>query len=152
DLAALPDDLRAQSFDHVIANPPYLVRSGGTAAHDGGRERAFREETPLADWIDIAIRRLKPKGMLTLVHLAERLPEILGCLDGRVGDIAVKPLAARQGKPAGRIILRARKSTKGPFCLHAPLILHEGAAHDGDRDSATAAARRILRGGGALEF
>jgi tRNA1(Val) A37 N6-methylase TrmN6 len=152
DLAALPDDLRGCAFDHVVANPPYLARSGGTSANDKGREYAFREETPLAVWIDTAIRRLKPKGTLTLVHLAERLPDILTCLGGRAGDIAVKPLAARQGKPAGRVILRARKSSRGPFCLHAPLILHEGSVHDGDRDSTTAAARNILRDCGALEF
>jgi tRNA1(Val) A37 N6-methylase TrmN6 len=152
DLAALPDDLRVCAFDHVMANPPYLARSAGTSADDKGRERAFREETALAVWIDTAIRRLKPKGTLTLVHLTERLPDILACLTGRMGDIVVKPLTSRQGKPAGRVILRARKSAKGPFCLHMPLILHEGSAHDGDRDSTTVAARYILRDGGALEF
>jgi tRNA1(Val) A37 N6-methylase TrmN6 len=152
DLVALSDDLRAQSFDHVMINPPYLARDSGTAAQNSGRERAFREETPLVDWINTALRRLKPKGTLSLIHLAERLPEILGCLNRHAGDIAVKPLSSRQGKPARRVIVRARKSSNGPFCLHSPLIIHDGIAHDGDRDSATVTARHILRGGGALEF
>jgi len=152
DLVALPAALRAQTFDHVMANPPYLLAESGTSAHDPGRERAFREETPLADWLETALRRLKPRGMLTLVHLAERLPEILANLSGRAGDITVKPLISRQGQRAGRVIIRARKSAKGPFRLCAPLVLHRGYAHDGDRDSSTKIARLILRDGEALEF
>jgi tRNA1Val (adenine37-N6)-methyltransferase len=35
------------SFDHVIANPPYLRADAGTAAQDIGKEASFREDTPL---------------------------------------------------------------------------------------------------------
>jgi len=152
DLAKLPADLRQQTFDHVIANPPYFTSWQGTGSADPGKERAFREDTPLATWVDTAIRRLKPKGYLTFIHLAERLPDLLGCLDGRVGSLEVKPLAARMNRPTGRIVLRARKGGNASFRLHAPLILHEGTHHDGDRDSYTAEARAILREGSSLSF
>ena len=59
DLAALPPALRARSFDHVIANPPYFPAGGGTPARDPGREGALREETPLALWVDAGLRRLR---------------------------------------------------------------------------------------------
>jgi len=60
------------------------------------------------------------------------------------------PLAPRAGRPALRIILRARKTGKGAFRLLAPFVIHAGAAHDGDRESYTTAANAVLRGGGDL--
>ena len=60
------------------------------------------------------------------------------------------PLAARPGRPALRVILRARKGGRAPFRLLAPLILHQGAAHDGDRESYTPQANAVLRDGGDL--
>jgi len=152
DIANLPPALRQMSFDHVIANPPFLRPGQGTSARDAGKEGAFREATPLSVWVDTAIRRLRPGGFATFIHRADRLPDILALLDGRVGGIALKPLAARQNRAAGRILVRARKGARGDFRLCAPLVLHEGAAHSGDRDSYTAAVSAILRDGAALEF
>jgi tRNA1(Val) A37 N6-methylase TrmN6 len=149
DLARMPEALR-RAFDHVIANPPYLARASGTAAGDAGREAAQREETPLPVWIDAASRRLSDGGWLTLIHEAARLPELLAALDHRLGSAAVLPLAPRAGRPASRVLLQARKGGRGPFRLLPPLVLHEGDAHDGDRDSFTAEVQAILRGGVAL--
>ena len=152
DFTNLPPDLRAASFDHVLANPPYSVPGSGTKAADSSKDRANVEETPLDAWIDTAIRRLKPKGLLSLIHQSARLPEILAALDTRVGGIEVKPLAARTGQPAGRILLRAYKGSHAAFCLHPPLILHEGVRHLKDRDSFTNAVQAVLRDGAALKF
>ncbi len=152
DLTNLPAELGQMAFDHVIANPPYLISGAGSPANDVTREIAFREATPLIQWIDVALKRLKPRGLFTLIHLTERLPDILAALGGRAGSIEIKPLASRQGRTAGRIILRARKSGKAALRLHAPLVLHEGARHDGDRESYTPEVKAILREGSALHF
>ncbi len=149
DLMALPAALRGQTFDHVIANPPYFAAGGGTASQNGGRETAMRENLPLADWVRIGMARLKPGGWLVLVQLAERLPDLLLALAGR-GGISVLPLAPRVGKSANRLILRAKKGGRGAFALLPPFILHDGVAHDGDRDSHSAAAQAILRDGAAM--
>lgn len=151
DLAEMPDDLR-HPFDHVIANPPYFAAGDGTAADDPGREAAQREDTLLAVWIDAATRRLKPGGWLTLIHLAARLPDVLDVVDGRLGSLSVLPLAARSDRAASRVILRARKGGRAAFRLLAPMVLHDGAAHDGDRDSFTAEARAVLRDGADLSI
>lgn len=152
DLSAMPAALRARSFDHVLANPPYFPAGSGTGATDEGRERAQREQTPLADWIAAALRRLAPGGWLTLIQRAERLPEILGLLSGRGGDIAALPIASRDGREAGRIIVRARKGANGPFRLAAPFVLHAGTEHLADGDDFTAVASAVLRQGAALRF
>jgi tRNA1(Val) A37 N6-methylase TrmN6 len=48
------------------------------------------------------------------------------------------------------VILRARKGGRAGFRLLAPMILHDGDAHDGDRDSFSAEARAVLRDGADL--
>ena len=149
DLTEMPKDLR-HSFDHVIANPPYYPAGGGTGAADPGRERALREETPLSLWIEVAVRRLAPRGILSLILGADRLPDALSALDARMGSTVVLPLQARPGRGAKRVILQSRKGGRAPFRLLAPFVLHEGAQHEGDRDSFTPAAAHILRDGGAL--
>lgn len=150
DLARLPAALRAQDVDHVMANPPFFPAGGGTGARDAGREVAQREATPLAAWIDAGLRRLRPGGRITLIQIAERLPDLLAPLAGRAGDITVLPVAAREGRAAGRVIVQARKGGRGPFRLLAPLVLHAGVCHERDGDDHTDAARAILRDGAPL--
>lgn len=149
DLSALPRDLRQRSFDHVIANPPYHGASPASA--DAGRDAAFREETPLQDWCAVARSRLVSGGWLTMIHLAERLPDVLAALSG-FGSISVLPLTPREGRAAGRVVVRARKGGKGPFALLAPIIVHDGSQHSADGDDYSATARAVLRHGAALPF
>lgn len=149
DLTALPTALRQRSFDHVIMNPPY--HGASPASRDAGRDAAFREETPLAEWCAVARARLKRGGWLTMIHLAERLPDVLAGLSG-FGSVTVLPLAAREGRAAGRVVVRARKGAKGPFRLLAPILVHDGATHTADGDDYSATARAVLRHGAALPF
>lgn len=149
DLVALPKDLRQQSFDHVIANPPYYGR--GTKSDDAGRDAALREETPLADWCAVARARLKPGGRLTMIHMAERLPDLLAALGG-FGSVVVLPLAPRVGRSAGRVVVRARKGARGAFTLLAPVLIHDSAQHRVDGDDYSATAKAVLRDGAPLPF
>lgn len=152
DLAALPADLRTRSFDHVIANPPYFTAGTGTAAADFGRERANREDTPLAVWIDTARARLKPGGWLTLIHMAERLPDLLAVAQGGFGAISVLPLAARHGRPAKRILIRARKGAAAPFSLLPPFVIHAAGRHERDGEDLSPEACGVLRDAAAIPW
>ena len=151
DLTRMPPELRARRFDHVIANPPYYRRNGGSAANDSGREAALAEVVPLAAWIDAATRRLAPKGTLSLIQRADRLPDLLAACDHRLGDLRVLPLTARQGRAAGLILLRARKGAGGGFALLPPVVLHDGARHDRDGESYRPEISAILREGRAFD-
>lgn len=146
DLTQLPDTLRQQSYDHIIANPPYYRREASTRASDTGRDTALSGETPLSDWCDVAMRRLAPKGCLTMIQRAERLPEMIAALHGR-SALEVIPLSARQGRDAKLVILRAVKGGRTSFILRAPVVMHAGAAHAQDGDDYTAQMRGILRNG-----
>jgi len=151
DIASLPLTLRQRQFDHVLVNPPYWRRSASVAAHDPLRETALGEVTPLATWISVAAKRLVPRGLLHVIHRAERLPDLLAGLPKDMGSIEILPIAARSGRAAERVIMRARKSGRADFRLHAPLILHRGADHQ-DGDQYTEQVRAALRGGSMLEF
>jgi len=152
DVARLPRELRQLAFDHVMMNPPY--HAGDSAASPvPGRDRAHREDAGgLGPWIAAALARLRPGGWLTLIHRAERTPEILAPLDGPAGAIALLPLVPRAGREAGRVIVRARKGSRAPFRLLSPLVIHAGAAHLRDEDDYSPEASAILREAAVLDF
>lgn len=145
DVTDLPIGLRVRQFDHVLANPPYYRRTQGTAAQNAGREQALGETVPLSAWVDSAVRRLRPKGHLTMIQKADRLPDLIAACDSRLGDVSVLPIVPRSGRRAELVILRARKAAGGPFHLLSPRILHIGDHHESDADSYTAEISAILR-------
>ncbi|MGI9389914.1 MAG: tRNA1(Val) (adenine(37)-N6)-methyltransferase [Boseongicola sp.] len=150
DIQDLPADVRAESFDHVLANPPFFDRIAGPGADEPSRETGRGETAPLASWIDVATRRLKPQGQLTLIQRASRLGDVIRAMDHRLGNVIVQPLSSRRGRSAGHIIVTAKKNSRGEMRLMEPLILHEGAKHEGDWDGYSAQAKAILRDGQSL--
>lgn len=153
DVARPPGSLRALAFDHVMLNPPYHATEF-VGSPDRGRDTARREsvEVRIADWIDNALARLKPKGWLTVIHRTERVPELLRRIDGAAGSIRLLPLVARAGRDAGRVILQARKGAKEPFRLLSSLVIHTGAAHLRDEDDFSPRAAAILRDAAGLDL
>ena len=146
-VAAPPKELRPQSFDAVMANPPFRAEGSGTPSPDAGKQRANEEgEADLRLWIATALEVLKPRGTLVLIHRADRVDEITALLHGKAGELQILPLWPKAGKPAKRVILRARKGIKTGATMLAGLVLHEA---DGKY---TAAAEAVLRDGQALEF
>jgi len=150
DLEDMPVPIRARSFDHVFANPPYF--RSGTKAPDGGRAASRHERTALKNWIVAAKRRLKPGGWLTIILPVERLPDLVTFLEDGFGDVTVKPLSSREGRAPARFVLKARKGSKAPFQLCASLVLHAGAIHEGDGNDYSPIAEDILRNGAAMPW
>lgn len=158
DVLRPPAALRAPPFDLVLMNPPFHP-AWASAAPDAGRDAAHREQagpragradSTVGDWIAAGLRRLRPGGAIAVVHLPGRLAAILAALEGPAGAIEILPVAPREGRPASRVLVRARKGRRAALTLLAPLVLHEGAAHDADRDSYTPRAAAALRGESAL--
>ncbi|MDF1857261.1 methyltransferase [Pseudooceanicola sp.] len=152
DLTAMPPALRQRQFDHIIANPPYFLRHSSVAGQHDAREAAMGEDTPLADWVSVAARRLRPGGSLTFIHRAERLPELITAFASHLGALELKPLTPRAGRAARLLLLRGRKERNAAFQLHAGLLLHSGASHTSDAEDYTAIASAILREAAPLDF
>lgn len=144
DLRAMPRELTACRFDHVMMNPPYFPAAGRSPASDPGKEAARGEDAPLSEWIAAGLRRLAPKGQLTLIQNARRLPEILSSLNATAGTILVRPLAPRERRSASRVIVEARREGRS-FTLAPAKVIHEGAAHERDGESYAPEISAVLR-------
>ena len=133
-------------FDHVMLNPPYLDPLRVRPSEQNDKAVALIEgPAALNVWINGAHSLLRAKGIVTLIHSADRLDDIIIALDGKFGGITVCPLWPKAGVQAKRLIVRARKGVATPFTLTAGLVLHT------DNGDYTAEADAILRGG-ALNF
>ncbi|SEL18332.1 tRNA1(Val) (adenine(37)-N6)-methyltransferase [Pacificibacter marinus] len=152
DIRNMPLTVRDRRFNHVIANPPYYLKEKSTASVDAGRDVAVSGETPLETWIDIASRRLAPRGVFTMIQKADRLLDILSALEGRLGSVRVRPIQARSGRAARLVVVQARKLGRADFVLEAPLRMHDGPRHERDGDSYSDKALAILRNSAALDW
>ncbi len=150
DAGRMPAELKARAFDRVIANPPYFDRSRGTRARDPEREMALGGALDLDGWVEAGARRLAPKGRMTVIQRADRLPELMGAMAARLGSLRLRPVAPRAGRDAILVLLEGVKGGRGPARLEAPLILHGPGAHAGDGDDYAEEARAILRRGEPL--
>jgi tRNA1(Val) A37 N6-methylase TrmN6 len=115
----------AESFDHVLANPPFHVQGRGTAA--GHPVKAAAKAMPsgaLDRWARFLAAMARPGGLVTLIHRAEALAEVLAALEGRFGGTVVVPVYPWEGRPAGRVLVRALKGSRAPLELRPGLVLH----------------------------
>jgi tRNA1(Val) A37 N6-methylase TrmN6 len=143
-LQAPPPRLAPGSFHHVMTNPPFNDQSGA-ASPNAGKDAANRENNvDLADWMRFAVNMLRPKGTLVAIYRADRLDQLLAALHRKVGEITLLPLWPKAGRPAKRVIIRARKGVATPLTLCAGLVLHEEDGRFSD------AAESVLRRAGAL--
>lgn len=146
DAAEAQEEIAKAGIAAVISNPPYLAAGSGLDNANAGRSLANLESSlDLAGWVARALSWLQPRGTLTLVHRADRLPELLAALRRGAGSIRIFPLWPRAGEPAKRVLLAATKGSRAPARLLPGLVLHEAAGF-------TAAAEAVLRQGAALDL
>jgi tRNA1(Val) A37 N6-methylase TrmN6 len=147
-LSQIPDLTGAvESFDHVLANPPYYEDHRGTRASDPLRARAHAMPTDdLEAWARFMAGMAKPSGTATLVHRVEALGTILKVFETRFGQIKIMPVYARVGAVANRILVQGIKGSRAPLSLMPPLVLYDA---DGQP---TPMVEGILRRGDALSW
>jgi tRNA1(Val) A37 N6-methylase TrmN6 len=136
-----PPVLRA-AFDHVMLNPPYLKAGSATvSAHPLKAAATAEGAAALPDWIACARGALKPYGILTMIHRADRLADCLAALRDSFGGVTVLPIHPKAGTGAKRILILATAGSGEPMLMLPGFVLHEA---DG---RFTAAANEILRDG-----
>ena len=134
--------LKPDSFDVVLANPPFHAEGRGTPAPDALKAASHAMAAAgLDDWVRFMARMAKPGGFAILIHKAEVLAEVLAAFAGRFGDIRVRPLHPRQGEPAIRVIVQGTKGSR------APLVLMPGCYLHGEGNAFTEGAQMVLRDG-----
>jgi len=124
--------LKRNSYDYVVANPPFYDEREMRFSSNPLRRRAKRAvaET-LEDWVRFLTAMAAPKGVISMIHRAEKLDEILSVLSRRFGAIQVLPLFPKASVPANRVIVQGVKGSRAPLTLLQGLVLHddEGGYH-----------------------
>ena len=147
DIGEPPAAIASGGFHHVMANPPHLEARRAQPSPVAGRRAARIEaNATLDDWVRFCLAAVRRRGSVTLVHRADRLDALLGALGAGAGEIVVFPLWPKQGRPAKRVIVRARKGVATALRLAPGLTLHEA---DG---RFSAAAEAVLREAAPLDL
>ncbi len=139
--------LKLESYDHVLANPPFFDCQRGTAAADPLRAGA-RAMAPggLERWARFLAACARPGGSVTMIHKADALEGVLQALLRRFGALRVLPIHSRAGEPAQRILVQGIKGSRAPLQILPGFIVHE------QNNSFTARATSVLRHGAALSM
>lgn len=133
-------DIPTGAFDWVITNPPFILEDQPSPVKV--RDIAHREEgCSLAEWISNSLRYVTARGHFAMINRADRLPEILSLLYGKLGNITIIPIWTVEGESAKRVIVVGRKGVKSPAILDKGVFLMHC---DGTR---TAEAEAIMREG-----
>jgi FkbM family methyltransferase len=124
DLPALRAD--AESFDHVLANPPYNPEGAGTISVEALKAAAnVMPGGNLARWARFMAAMARPGGSATMIHRADAVGEVLSAFAGRFGGLVVFPLYPREGKSAIRVLVQGTKGSNAPVELRPGLVLHD---------------------------
>lgn len=141
-LGLMPD-----SFDHVLANPPFHSTGRGTPAPHPLKSAAHAmAEDDLDAWARFMARMTAAHGTATMIHKAEAVGRVLAAFAPRFGDIRVLPILPRRGEAAIRVLVQGIKGSRAPLELLDGLVLH------GESNRFTPEAEAILRGGAALDL
>lgn len=112
-------------FDLVFANPPYRPAASGAVSMGDGRAAARHEITAtLADTVRAAAYALRHGGRLAMVHLPERLGELVLALTAE--ELAVKRLRMvqpRADKAPNLLLLEAVKGAALAGMRHEPALI-----------------------------
>ena len=152
DLTAPTESLLAkglvrEGYDQVMVNPPFHAEGTVRPAPDAGRAAAhIMEAGALEAWVRFLATFTAPKGLVTLIHTPQALPELLPLLDKRFGAITLFPLFPREGEPALRLIVQGRKGSRAGLRLSQGLVMNEADGRYTDK------AEAVLRHGEALEL
>ena len=113
--------------DLVLTNPPFFDEAQHrTSPVPAKREAHSFGAGDLDGWVRTCADVLKADGRLGLIHRADALDQCLDALNNRFGDLAIRPVHAREDRPAIRILVTARKGSRAPMTLLPPLVLQDG--------------------------
>jgi tRNA1(Val) A37 N6-methylase TrmN6 len=122
-------DLRPDSVDVVLMNPPFNDATRHRASPDKAREIAHVAAAETLDgWIHAARRILKSGGNLVMIWRADGVADVLAALGRGFGSLMILAVHADAVSPAIRVLVRATKGGRAPTRLLSGLVLNDEAS------------------------
>lgn len=120
--------LKKGAFDIVVSNPPYRKLSVGRLNPSVAKAIARHElALTLGQVVEAAAHLLKERGILCIVHLAERSAELLGLMgENGFAPQTVRFAYSREGEDAFVVMVCAVKGGKTPVKIRPPLVVYSG--------------------------
>jgi len=126
DLRYLRRSMAPETFDAIVANPPYVKQGTGKISPSSERQSARHDQAaPLTAWLNLQCL-LKNKGRYFLVFPASRAAELLSLL--RENNLEPKRLRSVHpfaDKPASLLLIESVKRAGIGLEIMPPLIVHE---------------------------
>jgi len=147
DIMVPPPELKMGSFDHVMANPPYIADGKAIKSTSESKGLSHMDQSgTVKGWVNFCVSMARYKGTVTFIYRADRLDELLSRLHGKVGDLKLCPLWPHQDESAKLVLLQGRKGVSGGMSILPGLVLHD------DNEGYTERAEAILRDGKELDL
>lgn len=117
--------LEPNTFDAVIANPPYRKQGSGRLPPDKARQDSiFEGAFTLDNWAETARKLLKPLGNLYLSFIPSRLDECIEILRShKLQPKVLKFIHARRDAPASIVLIKSVKGANPGITIAPPDIL-----------------------------
>jgi tRNA1Val (adenine37-N6)-methyltransferase len=119
--------LRRETFDVVVANPPYRASAAGRVSPHNARRIARSESSAtLDDFVAASARFARRGGRAAFVFAADRSAELISVLrKHRLEPKRIRFMHSFAGAPATTILLEARKHGGIEVVIEAPLIVFD---------------------------
>ncbi len=128
DLRKIRELYPAERFDVVLSNPPYRpVRQGKASLRDGIACARHEFTATLEDVVSAARYALRFRGVFAMVHLPERLGEIMVALhEHRMEAKRLRMIQPREGRAPNMMLVEAVVgAVSGGLKVLPPLVVHE---------------------------
>ena len=127
DYRKIRDYFKVESFDLVLANPPYRAIGSGAVNDIKGVATARHEFTAtLEDVVTAARFALKYHGIFCMIHITERLCEIVDVLHRHQFEMKrLRLIQPKSKKPPNLMLIEAMVGgAAGSLKIETPLIVH----------------------------
>jgi tRNA1Val (adenine37-N6)-methyltransferase len=144
DVISLKARFPVDSFDLVVANPPYRRPGTGKVSPRAGRDDARHETSAaLADFLAAAKYLVKPSGRICFIYHTCRLAELMAqAALQKMGVIRLRMVHGSDSAPARMFLVELVKGRVGELRVEPPLMVR------GDNGGYSAEKLRIFKGRG----
>ena len=117
-----------KKFDMVVSNPPFYLDSVVKSTDSALKAARYASELPFDLMVKKINGMIKPHGEFIFCYDAKQLGKVLDVLQSyKFIPTHLRFVHPHVGKESNLVLVRAKKSSRSPLKIEAPLIIQEGA-------------------------